>query len=125
MCDAGGDMLPGGGGETGDLGLLTILNQIVKTVADREDLRCRVVDGKHCPRPPKKPRYGWKGRQLWADAKLLHTFAPQAHNQIAILRAFQQRRWNHEIVDPLGNAADLDYAKRLRDAAYGLNAAQG
>ena len=69
--------------------------------------------------------YDWKGRQLLADAKLLHTFAPQAHNQIAILRAFQQRRWSHEIVDPLGNAADLDYAKRLRDAAYGLNAAQG
>ena len=55
--------------------------------------------------------------ELRVDGKLLHTFAPQAKNEIAILKALEALGWPRQISDPLGNDDEPGFEKRLSDTA--------
>ena len=91
---------------------------------DIQDLRCRVHRGQPCPHRPRMPRYDREQCELWLGDELIHRFAPQAVNEIAVVTALEDQGWPDWIDDPLGNLADPGFAKRLHDTTSALNRMQ-
>ncbi len=93
--------------------------------------RCHAAEGQPGRPCPHAPVYDPKTRRLYVHGREVHCFAPQARNLIAVVSAFQEQGWVHDIDDPLfhGPEGDYemhpeDYEKHLSNAATGLNNAQ-
>jgi hypothetical protein len=89
-----------------------------------EDLRCQAATGLRCHYAPPMPNYDGQLRELSVAGTMLHRFAPQARNMIAVLTAFQAQGWPRWIADPLGNGPESDFEKHLHDTVSALNHAQ-
>jgi hypothetical protein len=63
-------------------------------------------------------------RALYCGAAVLRQFRRSAHNQIAILAAFERANWPRRIADPLPRRGTTDPGERLRAAVHALNGGQ-
>ncbi len=99
------------------------LRHLVELGWGDEDVGCAAPDGAACPDGADKPYFDEDTFELSVRGEVVYTFASQASNQIAVLKAFQAQGWPREILDPLGNAADVDFVRRLHNTRHALNCA--
>jgi len=74
--------------------------------------------------PAAQPRFDAGPRALSFGDRVLRRFRRSAHNQLAILVAFQRANWPPRIANPLPHAKPTDPGERLRAAIHGLNGGQ-
>jgi hypothetical protein len=82
------------------------------------DLACRVPLDLPCPNRPPAPHFD--GERLYLCDLLIHSFAPQADNEIVLLTAFEEAGWPRSIDDPL-HGHEPGFEKTLHNTVYALN----
>ncbi len=105
-----------------------ILDHIWKSGPGLQAFRCHAAEGRPCPHAPV---YDRKTRRLYVHGREVRCFAPQAKNLLAVVSAFQEQGWIHEIADPLFHGPEGDYEKHpddyerhLAETAAALNKVQ-
>ncbi len=98
-----------------------ILARIPKTGPREKALRCRGGQGIRCRHTPLKPSYDRDLRELSVDGHLIHTFAPQACKEIAILEMFEAEGWPARIEYRPAGEDDTDFEHHLHSAVSRLN----
>jgi hypothetical protein len=95
---------------------LSLANDLLTDVGYRRLLR-EIGGGEPEPRPTKRPSWDATTGTLWFENAVLRTFKSQARakNLVALLEAFENRKWIPRIPNPLNSG------QQIHDAVQGLN----
>lgn len=105
----------------GPLNPAELSRRIAKLDPAAYDVYCRVDRALPCEHRPLVPQYDCDLRELRLGETLVHRFASQARNAIAILGALANQGWPDWIDDPLDTLCRDGFEKRLHNAVSTLN----